>query len=148
MKEELLATTEEAIYTAGLFDGEGTVSLMRTNRHQPYRFPTVSLTSTTYEFISFLKETFGGYIVNQKTYKTHHKQAWIWTVASNTALSFLAQIFPYLKDPEKKRRANLLLTQYKLITPANGHYTEGQKIAKEAFEVEFFHPSNTIETIP
>lgn len=145
MKEELIATMEQTIYSAGLFDGEGTVTLLRTSKKHLYRFPIASLTSTTYEFITFLQNTFGGYIVNQKTYKSHHKRAWIWTCSSNTALSFLSQIFPYLKDPEKKRRTNLLLTMYKSLTPANGQYTEAMKIAKNQFEIDFFHPSGTVE---
>lgn len=38
---------EKIIYAAGLFDGEGTVTLTKPGKHHPYRFPTVSLLVVT-----------------------------------------------------------------------------------------------------
>lgn len=127
-------------YTAGLIDGEGTVGLVRNRKQDPYRRPYISVSSTTYEMMTFLKEHYDGYIINQKTYKAHHKQAWMWRLPDTKSLALLKQILPYLIEPEKRWRATLIVEEYKSVTPRNGHYTEEQKLKKEDFEYRFFHP--------
>lgn len=60
-------------YTAGLIDGEGSILLSKL-RPTEFRTPVISLTSTSFEFLSFLKLNYGGYICKQKTYKSHYKK--------------------------------------------------------------------------
>lgn len=131
-------------YLAGLFDGEGTVTLTRTHSCDPYKSPILSMSSTSLNLLELCKTTFGGHISVQKTYKEHHKQAWSWKISYNAAISAASRLFPYLQEPEKKRRIMLLLSTYKDCTPRNGKYTEAQKMLKLQFENEFFHPSNSI----
>jgi hypothetical protein len=57
----------------------------------------------------------------------------------------LTLILPYMKEPSKIYRGNLILSDYKLVTPRNGKYSEQQQIAKKFFEYKFFHPSDTID---
>lgn len=126
-----------AMYAAGLFDGEGTVSLMR--QHVTKRkSPVASLSSTTYELVEFMKTNFGGSIAKLSKREDHHKQAWHWQITHNGALDALRVISPYLLEPEKKRRATLLLSTYKKVTAANGKYTPEMDLARQAFENEFF----------
>lgn len=145
-----MPNTKDA-YAAGLFDGEGTVTLSKKHKTDIFRVPTVSMSSTSYELLLFLKENYGGSISKHKTYKSHHKQSWSWKLVYNSALSFLKQILPYMREVEKIRRAKLLLNEYKLLTPRNGKYSKQQKEAKHLFETNFFyeedyvlprHPSN------
>lgn len=124
-------------YSAGLLDGEGSILLTRTLKDQPYRYPFVSVTSTTLALCEFLKAHYRGYICVKKTYAKHHKQAWHWNVSSNAALDMMSLVRPYMLEPSKIRRIDLLLTKYKELTPANGRYTLEQHAAKLAFEEEF-----------
>lgn len=131
---------EQHIYTAGLIDGEGTVGLV-SNNHNQHRSPCVSVSSTTPELVKFLKETYGGSVSRHKTYQDHHKPSWSWKVTHDRALSFLEQVSPYLKEPEKIRRASLILSEYKSVTVRNGKYSPTALKVKEDFEYRFFHPS-------
>lgn len=134
-------------YAAGLFDGEGTVTLTRRSANKK-RGPAVTLSSTTYELVEFMKKMFGGQIVTLSRSKdAGHKQAWHWQSAYNQALDMLRLVEPYLLEPEKKRRANLLLTRYKEVTPRNGKYTPELLTARESFEQEFFNQSTSSSII-
>jgi hypothetical protein len=122
-------------YAAGLIDGEGTVTLMKQARAQR-RSPVISVSSTTKELVDFMKSNFGGHIVTLKP--TQFKQAYHWQCSHNTALACLEQVAPFLREPEKKRRAELLLSRYKSVTPRNGKYSDELETEKQAFELEFF----------
>lgn len=131
-------------YTAGIIDGEGTISIQRRRRKDYQRVPIVSVSSTTHELLKFLQDNYSGCIRNQKTYKEHHKPSWVWSVTHNRALSLIEKILPYMLEPNKVYRANLLLSGYKKVTPRNGQYTEEMLAAKLAFEHSFFNPNITL----
>lgn len=141
-----MTENEINLYTAGLFDGEGTITMFKNCSADIYRTPAVSLTSTTYELLAFLKEHFGGHISKQKTYKEHHKAAWTWKLIYNNALTFVEKILPFMKEPEKRRRALLLLNEYKSLTPRNGRYTQEQLTKKLEFENRFFEKSKIVKS--
>ena len=128
-------------YTAGLFDGEGSVLLSYKQKDAKFRHPYVSLSSTTYDLLMFLKKHYGGHICKQKTYQTHHKKAWSWKLYGRSAITFLQLIYPHLKEHGKYHRAKLIATKYLQVTIRNGKYTKEQLRCKQAFEKEFFHPS-------
>lgn len=130
-------------YTAGVIDGEGTITLSRLPNRE-FRYPCVSVSSTTKEILDFLKEAYGGSISRHKTYQEHHKQAWSWKVINRNAINLLLDIQDMLLDPIKSYRAKLITTQYIALTPRNGRYTPEQRLAKLMYEQEFFHPSNTM----
>ncbi|MEM1055781.1 MAG: hypothetical protein AAGI52_09650 [Bacteroidota bacterium] len=131
---------ESAIYTAGLLDGEGTITLHRARAQQRFRYPLVEMTSTSRELIDFMQETWGGAVVKHKVYKAHHRQSWSWRVIGNAALDLIQRTLPYLKEREKVRRGRLLLDHYKRLTPRNGRYSPSMIEAKDRFERAFFHP--------
>lgn len=131
-------------YLAGLFDGEGSVMLMKTRSSDVFKAPVLSMTSTTYEFLSLCKDTFGGSIRRQKVYKAHYKPSWVWVCRYDRALNAIEKMLPFIREPEKLRKMRLLNTEYKLVTPRNGKYTEEQKHAKLQFELNFY-PSSTID---
>lgn len=120
-------------------DGEGTVTMFVKSRET--RSPAVEMSSTTFELLDFLRTNYGGTICNHKTYKAHHKQSWSWKVRNNAALDFLSKVAPYMREPEKARRAHLLLSDYKSVTKRNGKYTSSELEAKKDFVLRFFHPS-------
>ena len=130
-------------YTAGVIDGEGTITLSRLPNRE-FRYPCVSVSSTTKEILDFLKESYGGSISRHKTYQKHHKQSWSWKVLNRSAINLLMDIQDLLLDPNKSYRAKLITTHYVALTPRNGRYSPEQRSKKFAFEQEFFHPSDTV----
>lgn len=136
-------TETDIAYAAGLIDGEGSVLYTRNHGSDKFGCPTVSMTSTTPALIDFMKINFGGTVSNHKVYKSHHKPSQVWKVCYNAAISCLELTAPYLREPEKLRRANLILTKYKAVTKRNGKYSESELAAKLAFDYEFYHPSTT-----
>lgn len=135
-------------YLAGLFDGEGTVTLTRNKLNSQFRFPVLSMSSTSLNLLEICKTTFGGHISTHKVYKEHHKQSWTWKVTSNAAIEAASKLVPYIQEPSKKQRLTLILTEYKECTIRNGKYSEAQKLLKLQFESNFFHPSETIAISP
>lgn len=135
MEDSILA------YAAGLVDGEGTVVL--TKHKSKFRSPHVSVASTTRELLEWLLLNFGGLISSKKVYKPHHKKSYAWCVHYDTAVGFLTLVAPFMKEPEKVRRAQLILQGYKGVTKRNGKYTQEELAAKLNFEDQFFHPSTT-----
>lgn len=127
----------ELYYTAGLIDGEGTITLIVHGKGQR-RSPSVTITSTTPELLTYLKDTFGGFISTQKIYKEHHKQSWAWKIDQRRAVGFCSIIWPYLKEPKKQKRAKLIAERYIPVTPRNGKYTKKMLVEKSLFEEEFF----------
>lgn len=133
------------VYTAGLIDGEGTITLTRTGKNQN-RAPCVTVSSTTYELVLFLKEAYGGHIVKLATSANKkHKQAYHWQTSYRAAMNVITLVLPFMKEPEKCRRGQLILDQYNIVTPRSGRYTDNLLEMKRAFEVEFFKGSAVVE---
>ena len=124
-------------YTAGLVDGEGTITLMRITRGKT-RAPVVSISSTTYELVEFMKNTYGGHVIKLAHTNTKWKQAWHWQASYDRAIEVIQAIEPYLREPKKRYRAQLILDRYKSVTPRNGKYTPDLLEARRLFEEEFF----------
>jgi hypothetical protein len=133
---EVAMRRDDQIYTAGLVDGEGSVLL--THHHNEHRHPAVTLPSTTYVFMTFLKRTFGGSISTKRPNKPQHSKSWTWAVNNNRALKVLQLLVPFMKDPKKLRRARFILKEYKACTSPNGKYTAQLLAKKKKFERKFF----------
>ncbi len=131
---------DKDIYAAGMVDGEGTITLTHLHANT-WRAPVVSVSSSSYKLISFFRTAYGGSVITKKVYADHHSPSWEWRLTHNAALRFLERVSPFLQHEEKLRRARLILTEYKAVTPRNGKYTVERKQAKTEFERRFFHPS-------
>ncbi len=124
-------------YAAGLLDGEGTVGLVH-RRKGCHRSPMVSIPSCSPALTSWLWTRFGGCISSKRTYKTGHSPSEVWALGSDDSLLFLDLVFPYMREPEKIRRARMLIEEYKSVTPRNGKYTPIILERKKDFERRFF----------
>lgn len=131
-------TELEKGYVAGLIDGEGTISLQKVHSTDKFRAPCIEMTSTTLSILEKMKELAGGSISKQKVYKENWKQSWHWQTRYNKAIDLLAEIKDYLLEPKKSYRANLIVNEYKNVTPRNGNYNEEKLAAKLDFEERFF----------
>lgn len=91
----------DLIYTAGLFDGEGCISLARTSSTNASRHYAVTLlveVSNTNEWIiQWLRFNYGGGIYYQDRTSSQFSNVWRWQLRCKQAVRFLQLIFPYLK---------------------------------------------------
>ena len=118
-------TEIEKAYIAGIIDGEGSIMLQRFHTNQ-YPAPCVSIASTTIELLTWLKDTIVyGVIIKKKNYNPEkHKLSYSFVIKQNNAIKLLEDIYPYLIIESKRKRAEMIITQYKSLTPRNGRYTE------------------------
>jgi hypothetical protein len=127
----------EAAYAAGLFDGEGSLTL---TRNHPARWPSpqVSVASNDHEVLDWLRARFGGVITTKKPRQPTHAISFDWKLTDRRALAFLRSIRPYLQIHRKQRRADLLLTDYLACTPRNGRYSPAMATRKQEL-IRRFH---------
>lgn len=91
-------------YAAGLFDGEGSITIQRSNNTFSL---VVRVTSTDRPIVDFLLLHFGGWIGVQTPNKNvkNCRPCWFWGIQSKAASLFLARIAPFLVI--KKSQADL-----------------------------------------
>lgn len=132
-----MVDVKELAYAAGLFDGEGSISLIR-NRANRTHSPQVSIASTDYEVVDWFRERFGGSIVTKQPRMSNHSISYDWRLTDRRALGFLEVIRPYLVIERKIRRIDLLLSDYLECTPRNGRYSEEMAERKQKLIETFF----------
>ena len=129
---------EDLAYAAGLIDGEGTIALVRHRATQPFRHPTITMASCSYELVDFMKKLLGGHISHKRTYREGHTPSFVWAVRHSEALTCLEKVAPFMREPEKLRRAHLILEEYPRLTLRNGRYKPEEIQKKLDFEENFF----------
>lgn len=131
-------TETEKSYISGIIDGEGSIMLQRIHKNE-HPSPCVSIASTTLELLEWVKDTIGkGRIISKKNYNIEkHKDCYSYVLRRNDAIQLLKDIYPYLIINTKRKRAELIISKYKSVTPRNGYYTNEMLIAKEEFYKEF-----------
>jgi hypothetical protein len=127
----------ELAYAAGLFDGEGSISLVRQKNNRSHS-PQVAVASNDYEVLAWFQTRFGGSIVTKQPRKSTHSVSYDWRLTDRRALLFLQLIRPYLVIERKIRRIDLLLNDYLACTPRNGRYTNEMAERKQALIETFF----------
>lgn len=136
---------EELYYLAGLIDGEGTITLSKIHKIDRFRAPVISMSSTTYELVEYLKQNYGGFISKHKVYQEHHKQSWVWQTTYTNAVDLCKKLSNLLREPSKKYRAQFISQYYPLVTKRNGKYKDSEIEQKLFFEDCFFHPSTPFQ---
>lgn len=92
-KEDLIMA-----YVAGLIDGDGSLSLIRENRVNGFKYyPCIQLSNVFEEMVTFLHDTFGG-IKKIKSRQTHSKKTqYVWNVRGlESCKNVLLKILPFL----------------------------------------------------
>lgn len=127
----------ERSYIAGIIDGEGSITLT-VKQKGGTRHLMVLVSSTDKDLLRYLKKTIGaGKVLAKRTYKPHHKPAYMYSISNRQALSVLEQTVPHLRT-YKLRRAKIVLSQYLLVTPRNGKYNDKLRRKREKFVQNFF----------
>lgn len=131
-------TETEKAYIAGIIDGEGSIMLQKFHSNE-HPSPCISIASTTKELLEWIINIIKvGNIVNKKNYNSKkHKNCYSYVIKRDNAIKLLKEVYPYLIIESKKRRAELIITKYKSLTPRNGKYTSEMLLAKEKFYEEF-----------
>jgi len=117
------------------------------SKKNEHRVPVVSLSSTTHQLVEFMKLHFGGRVAPKKTYKAHHKKSYHWDLSYQKAVEFLKLIRPYMHEPEKCRRADLLIAKFPALVKRNGKYTPEELAKRHDFEREFFANSPSVKLV-
>lgn len=126
----------ELAWTAGLFDGDGCITLARTGR--AFGRPVIAVDTTDPEIHAELCRLYGGSIVTKRKVREHHRQAWSWRIyGADQILDLLAKILPYMRCAIKLERGRMLLAEYRQLTPRNGFYTPEMRAQKLDFEHRF-----------
>jgi len=135
-------TKIESIYswTAGIVDGEGSVTLTH-NHSGEYRSPVLSVANTCLEILLPLQRYFGGIICNHGRQKRNYMIAYSWKITRADAIDVMHKLLPYIRHPKKSRRMKFIIRYYAKLTVRNGKYTKEQIRRKKQFEKEFFQLS-------
>ena len=127
------------IYTAGLFDGEGSITMILPSKTNVTKVPIIIVVNTDYNLLDFLRTNYGGHIYKRiKSKNLLHNQVWQWGLYGNKSLEFLEKIFPYMKETNKIYRAKLLINGYKKYIKRGKGLTEKDHINNNNFYNEFF----------
>lgn len=106
---------EQLAYIAGLFDGEGCVSISKTwpkDRLNPRYKLCVTIANTNPKPLIIIKKLYGGYIyIGNKS--PGRKILYTWKIATKSTERFLGDILPYLII--KKEEVELALIHRKFI---------------------------------
>lgn len=117
-------TDAELAYTAGIVDGEGSVSIIKQDRNRPSPSLSlvVSIANNNAELFSFLQKRFGG----RTNFSNRWHKTYQWKLQAAKAQEFLQLILPYLLL--KREQAELGIAFQKSKTA----YTE-QHLKKSSF---------------
>lgn len=107
-------------YYAGFVDGEGCIRFNNNGTKAGRSAPTPQITvgNTRREVLEDLMADFGGSIRVLHVGDHRHKPAWVWSIHSSAAASFLRQIYPYLR---LKRPQAELIFEWEGHRPGSGH---------------------------
>jgi hypothetical protein len=105
---------EKIIYLSGVFDGEGTIAIVKNKpggKRCIYHCPRLIITNTDFNLMLWLKQNFEGNIRTLKPQKQNHKSCYQWIIGNKKALNLLGKMLPYLIV--KKEKAVYVLNYFK-----------------------------------
>ncbi len=96
----------ELAWAAGLFEGEGTVTIAKRSRDDTYRLVAI-VTNTDEQIIDFFVERWGGWKQGLYGERPGRKPGWSWTVAGPGAATFLQAIEPWVRTTRVREKIDL-----------------------------------------
>lgn len=115
-------TTLEKAYIAGLFDGEGSISICKFRSHNsdyvcPHYILSVTCTNTNKEIIEWLYEKIGSSKQMRKREwgKSNWKTSYSWMASANKAVVVLKNIYPYLRIKKAQAKLAIEFQENKMI---------------------------------
>ena len=118
-------------YCAGLFDGEGCVSLVKGKYDKKIKYSLqVKISSTDYFIIEWVQEHFGGYVTTEHKKTVNRKEAWCWSCKISEQDMFFFSILPYSKI---KRIQIIEALNYIYEKQNGGRLTEKELMLREGY---------------
>jgi hypothetical protein len=90
-------------WAAGIFEGEGTVTIAVRRSNETYRLLCM-VGNTDTEIVDFFHERWGGWKQPAYGERPSRQPAWYWTAAGPTAGRFLWDIYSYLRTERVRRK--------------------------------------------
>ena len=124
MMSNSLSELSDLAYCAGLFDGEGCVTLSKEGDTN-YRL-RLKVTSTDYAVLTWLQAHFGGFINLSRKESEYNKEAWDWICRTEDQVVFLFGILPYT-----------IIKRAQIIEALNYHFEKqnGGKLTEDEFKL-------------
>jgi hypothetical protein len=120
-------------WVAGLFEGEGTVTISW-QRQRRYTQLRVMLTSVDTEVIALLQRRWPGKLYSHTPKKSPNaREAVTWCLQARRAASFLAQIEPFVRTGRVRAKVELALQSQAARTKGN-HEGEAYHLRHEEFK--------------
>ena len=120
-------------YAAGFFDGEGTLSIVKTRQYGYIQYQLrVSACSTDEWACRRFQFMFGGRIRKRPGRNPHHKTCWDWRISCREAGDFLKIVLPYLHIKRDRAEIALKFQQAKHFTGRNRPRTDEETVLEEA----------------
>lgn len=104
----LRPTTHDLAWAAGLFEGEGTVTIGRRGSNDTYRL-IATVQMTDHEAIAFFDERWSGWMQYNARDGVRHRPTFVWTVNAQHAEDFLCDIAPYLHTSRVQEKVAVAL---------------------------------------
>jgi hypothetical protein len=106
-------------YIAGIFDGEGSISILRRKSCSSWNWShseMLIVSNTNEELIAWFLRNIGGVIDTIRRSNARHKTSYSWRINGRNVERFLVPILPYLVV--KKARAEIAL-EFRRLCPRN-----------------------------
>ncbi len=112
-------------YTAGLFDGEGSISVSIYDRGYKNGSQTLTcnITSTDPDIIPMLKtwwDISGSVYYHERVAHDNMSTFWAWQIRTREAKFILQHIYPYLNIKKARAELAILYIDWKSVIPNNG----------------------------
>lgn len=101
-------TEADRNWAAGLFEGEGTVTLALRSLDETYRL-VVTMANTNHQILDFFQDRWPGWIQPAYGKRPGRQPAWYWTLAWGKAECFLREIEPYLRTHRVREKFRVAL---------------------------------------
>lgn len=130
-KEKAVKATELA-WAAGIFEGEGTVTIAVRNSDETYRVLCI-VGNTDRSIICFFQKHWPGWVQPAYGKRPGRKPSWSWTVATRSADTFMKDILPYIRTVRVRRKI-VLAQRFRIHRMKYGVLDRGRyKVAQRRF---------------
>jgi hypothetical protein len=123
-------------YTAGLFDGEGSISIVKLAKYPRFTFLQISVGNNFPEAIFFVQSLLGGYVTCVKS--ATRDQFYKWALKGKKAGQALRTLLPYLRIT--KEQAQLAIEFQELVNSGKHGFrnpiTEDEIVKREEIRRE------------